>query len=713
MVQSLSIQIENISSRIQQFLIIVLAGVYTTIQSLVPSTIRILPGLDITNQGFGLFVLATGAMIFGKGVGAGSAGLGVIFDQFKVVLDGSSVPNLNLGLLVGTVSLGLGAWLTGFLENGRTGDFVSSSFKGVMSKAEILKVGRKTLVSIVGLGITSNFTYAFGAQLIEGGNIFGAITYFLTTFLEDSFVLILTVPISLLAFDITNVYNEKKSNFIEQLNQKVDYKIEVSQSAEILKVSLPETSLVQGKWTPVVVEFMNPSTEKKQYQVEAVFTTKFYPHTDKTPQLKPGEGWKQTFFVLPSKQSSVYGRIRITSNNDIQYKSSNPDESIVEITANSRDPNTIIGSLIGLSGVNFGILGISVIWDQVLSFFSNPELLLSQFQSTVSTLSEVIFAEILLFISLLLWTVFRTKKEKTQFSQKISFSSDLDDQLIQSLKANSIRIMLKKYGNGLTSVFRVLIGISSLGLIIFLGNQGYQVITNPTYTVTNQELLFGLILGMIISWVLGFRGLQIITEMNLKNAAYNNNPDDFVQEFKPVGDINENEPNNFLFKVINTSDLPGIRIKFESTDSIAPPLIELHIEPGEIAQFKVVVTPNTGNHKILALAYPLFDKKKKYVNFDESEPFAKQELSFAVNSKGVLGMSKKQQSQLKGITALLTGFTGLLAVINQIVPGSNNFTIILDNLPALLSLQIPILGAYFSLNSTLKNWLIKSGENDL
>ncbi len=692
--------VQSMDARFKQLASVVLATVYTTIQNLAPESVTVVPGFDIGGKDFGLFILATGAMAFGKGVGSASASLGVLLTEFQPVLQGQPLPPINLGLILETVTLALGVWLAGFLENGKVGDFIPNNFSELFSLKEITKVIRKGIVAVVGIALAGNFTFIYGSQFVEGGSFETANVVFLQQFITNASILLITVPVSMFAFDAYEAFNRKKEEIKEMLNKKITYRIEVEESAEFLNVSLPETSFVQGQWVPIEVTIMNPSQEKKAFQIEGVFTTKFYPHMDKTPVLKPGEGWKQTFFVMPGKQNKVSGRIRFTTLKSKEYKYSDPEETIVEIEGQTRSPTSLINSLLGLSGINFGVLGASVVWEQTLEYLSNPQQILSEIQRSFNELFGIIVAEVTLFIGLVGGMYFRSKRKSEQFQQKLSFAGDLDDQSLEELTERAFRRAMARYGPYLTSIFRAAILLATLGFLGYFGFQGFQIATGQEEQVAQDETVFTLGASMIGIWIVGFRGLDIINRLNLKTIVDPSQKNNFIIDFRPNGEIRENQPVEIIMKAINTSENPGMRIKFEGTDSIAPPLIELHIDPGATAQFKVVLTPNQGiDHQILALAYPFFTKNKKYLDFDETEPFAKQIIHFKAVPQTSMGISKDQQDQLKKMGSLVVGATAILAVVNQIFPIGDIYEAITTNAPTIVGMQIPFFAAYYRISS--------------
>ncbi len=695
---------QDLDARLKQITTVVLAAIYTTITDLAPDSITILPNVEISSDGFGLLILGTGAMIFGKGIGASSAGLGVLFNEFKVVLDGSPLPSINLGLIFSTLTLSFSTWLTGFLENSRVGDFIPEEFGELKSRKEITKLVRKTLVSIVGLSLANNLVYAYGSQLIENAPIGTATPLFLESFLRDAVLLTLGLPVVLIGFDMIEIYNAKKARILEELNKQIVYKIEVMKSAEIINVELPETSLIQGKWTPIVVEIMNPTERKIAFNIEAVFSTKFTPHMDKTPALEPGKGWRQTFFVLPRKQDKVIGRIRFTESKPPKFKYSDPDETIIEIEAKTRNPSGFTSAIVGLSGMNFGVLGLSVIWEQILEYVSNPNLLLKQVEETIQVIGNVIIAELVLFMALISAQVVNLQRKSKEYTTKISFSNDLDDQVIEEIAQKGLRVILAKYGNFATTLFRGLIGLSTILIIGFFGREAFISATQPNYEVVSNSQVAFIGAGAIAIWIVGFRGLQIMNELTQKSTVATRTDDKFILDFKPLGDIQFDKPVEAIVRVRNISEYPGIRIKFESESSIAPPIVESHIRSGEIAQFKIVMTAVQGaSREVLALAYPLFDAKERYLPFEETEPIARQEIFFEATGQSALGVSKDQEKKLKTIGIIVTGFTGIITAFGQIFQIGSAVDFIADNASTILGLQVPFLAAYYRISSFIKN----------
>ncbi len=703
-------ELEDLDARFKQIATVVMAAVYATIKDLAPDSITILPNVVINSESFGLLMLGTGALIFGKGIGATSAGLGVIFDEFKVVLDGQPLPAINIGLIFSTVALSVSTWLTGFLENARIGDYIPENFQEIFSGRELVKVSRKTVVSVVGLSLANNFFYAFGGQLMEGAPIGNATMLFLTAFLRDAILLVVGMPILLISYEFIEVYNQKKERIIEELNKDILYKIEVMKSAEIINVELPENALKEGVWTPISVELMNPSKKKTAYNIEAVFTANFYPELDATPVLDPGMGWRQNFYVLPRKQEKITGRIRITPKKPKKFKFSEPEETIVEIEANSRKKGGPLVALLGLSGLNFGALGLSLVWEQIQEYVKNPNLLQKQVLESLQVISNVLIAEILLFIGAISTQYFMAKRKSKVYSSKISFASDIDDQKIEAVKEKALKLFMKKYGKPLAIMFRSLIGIGTIITFAYFGYNAFMISVNPDSRLSSNNdfaIISAIGLGL---WVFGFRGMQILNEITTGKSTRNAN--NFIREFIPLGNIEANIPTEVILRIVNISEYPGMRVLLKSDSAISPPMIELHTEPGELAQVKIVLTADMGDSQnILALAYPFFDKNKKLIPFEEAEPLAKQEIDFKITPPGTMGMSKEQEKKVKTVGAMVTGFAGILTVLGQVLQIGNTFDFIINNAPTILALQVPLMAGYFRVSSLLKR--SKAGGIDL
>ena len=146
----------------------------------------------------------------------------------------------------------------------------------------------------------------------------------------------------------------------------IEVHVPQEEGIEVLSVELVDKALTIGAWTAVRLKFKNVLTKASVFAIEAVSTCKVTPHMDKTRLLQPEEIWTQTFSFLPSKQDTVDVRMRITPKNIQAFKEKETTTTIIEFQANTKNPSSVMGILLGFSGANIGALSISTFWDQII-----------------------------------------------------------------------------------------------------------------------------------------------------------------------------------------------------------------------------------------------------------------------------------------------------------------------------------------------------------
>ncbi len=693
---------EAIESRAKQIATVVLAFVFTTIESIAPD-LTVIPGIEISGQNLGIFIPASGAIIFGKGVGAGAAGLGSLANEFKNVLTGEPINGLySIGVLLNAASLSIGTLTAGLLGTPEGEDFLPKNLKQTFfGLQEWASVGRKTLGSVIGVGMTGNFLYAYGSQIQEGASIAGGTVFFLQLFIRDTIVLVTTLPVMFISYDIFQMLKQRKAEILETLLKQVNWKITDSEPGlEVLSVKLPESSMIQGKWVPVLLVFRSLRDEPTAYNIEGVATTKITPMKDKTPPLKKGEKWIQSFFVLPSKQKVVNARFRILPVMKPKFRHIEAEDTIVELEAKTRDPQGFMNTLLGFSGLNFGVAGAGVVWDKVIELVNNPDQIINSITGGAQLVFSTIMIEVGLFIPVVLLMYRNATKVTDEHKMKLSFSNDIEDQKIQELPEKLMNRLIERYAGKAKFVIYTAMALGTLGGIGYLGFQGFKVFTEPGYAIANADLIAPGIAIIIGSWIVGIKGDDALRKLNLLKEEVTPGTNHFVVDFKPLAKFQQNVPNPIILTVYNPSSTPGIRVTFEGQDNISPPMLELHIKPREKAQAKIVVTP-TGKdgRKILALASPLFDENEEYLDAQETEPYGKQELEFIVQGESSLGVTKDQENTIKKLGAGGVLIGSAITIVNQFLNLGDLSTILTEQGPLLAGAQTPFVYTYFKLQN--------------
>lgn len=682
--------------------ILVLSVLYSAVNQLFAG-LNISTTLTTDNLNVGLFVTATGAIIFGRGSAGAAAGLGEILQEVQKMIAGEGSA-LHLGTVMAAASLAIGTWLTGFL--GRDEQTLPKSFSGIIfSKSQMKKLGIDTIAAIVGTSLTSNFLYVFGSQLQEGASLQGGVPIFLSKFLEDALVILLFVPATLIMFDGVQLFNKKRDAILEALLRKIDVQIPVNKAGvDEISVSLPQRSLTVGLWSPIVLKFTNTRDKVAAYSMEAVSTSKLYPHKDQSKKLQPGETWIQTFFALPSKQDSVNIRMRIIPEVKRKFKEVISEETIVEFEATTRSQTSLMNTLVGFSSINGVLLGGAMVWDKVLEFFADYQTFLEQLKNASKLMFATAAVEVLIFGGAIGGMFYKQKKKLADAPLKLSFSNDIEDQTYQEIIESKFAKWVERYKTKLIPLSKYTVYVAAVVTLIVFSREAFLVLTDPSYTPENPEYVLYSIVILLVSWIFGMRGMELLHELGImKKSPYTFKKGSVITKFQPLGQFQEGVPTSVVVIAKNPSKDNGIRIKLEGFDTISPNIVELHIAPNETSQFKIAVTPlRKEKQDILALVYPLFDKDGEYVDFNEAEPFERQEISYEVVGQTSLGVTKKQADTLKKFGGFGGMITGALLIVNQYVNIPDFEQLIRDNAPYLAAMQAPFVYAYFTVSNRLK-----------
>lgn len=181
-------------------------------------------------------------------------------------------------------------------------------------------------------------------------------------------------------------------------------------------------------------------------------------------------------------------------------------------------------------------------------------------------------------------------------------------------------------------------------------------------------------------------------------------PGEVILDFKPVKPFQEGTANDVIITAQNPTKENGLRIVFQGQDTISPLMVELHAAPGEVINFKISVTPlHKETSDILAVVYPFVDENSNLLNFDESEPIARQDINFVTSAQTSLGITKSQQKSLLRVGGLGTVLGLLVTFINELFPDYPEIgDLIRENGPYLALIQAPFAYVYFYYQNKLK-----------
>jgi hypothetical protein len=429
-----------------------------------------------------------------------------------------------------------------------------------------------------------------------------------------------------------------------------------------------------------------------------------YPDTDSTSLLKPEGTWVQTFYILPSKQNDVNLRVRITPKTAEKYQDHIHEQAVVEINAKTKNPSSMTASLLGFGGVNFGVVGISAAWDKIVTALGNPQALIQELVAQLQVIWTTVVAEILLFIPIITYMWRKSLQGDDKGGLRLGFTRGFDLEGVQGRAGSIFSKFRDRMGGQVRQVSLILIGLGSVAGVGYFGFEAYQMLTIPNYQILNPELIFGLSIGLLGTWLLGLRGGDLLKALGIGElASWQYDKDNTILSFKPLTPLQIDTPTEIMVTAHNITDQPGVRIVFQGFDSISPQVVELHIDPGTETEFKIAVTPLKKEfQELLAISYPLFDQDHKYIDSEEAEPFAEQEIQYEVQGQTSLGITKDQQNKLKtGV-----GAGGFLAIVytfvGQFVPLPDFGEFLAENGVVFTAIQAPFLYAYFYFSNRFK-----------
>ena len=672
-----------------------------------------------------IFVPAIASILFGKLIGAaGAAGGEFVNTTGTTLLTPNSVSaassqtlisGLDLTNIILMVSGFIGAWVVGSLTekpNARWDTF-TARFTDIQTWSRLFT---NTLGSVIGLGMFDSLLSAYGIALNNNQGIDVATTNFVQSFLLNSLILVIFIPITLLLYEFGDILVQMKAHAKDKSLRKVAKNVQKEDAVTVISARLTDNALAEDIWTPISIKFRANLNQETIYKIEAVSTANYYPAFDSTKPLKKGDVWSQKFFIMPSKQKNVEFKVRITPaiQNLGEAEQENVAETIFTCNAKSYNPNSNSATLVLFSIINSIMVGASVLWNRLIQFNVNSTI--TSFQNSLPVVLSTGGLEVIILVPIFMYLRRRWTKSDSE-SLTVGFGTDLSERsqrVYQNISSN-VSNFLDYFGTKLQRSIKLFLVFVTTVSALLLGVDGYNAIVQTNYfknlpSYVSYQLLI-IAVGAIILWLGGYKGIDILRSTGIiEEPKHEIQAGTVLKQFKPNSDFLENSPNEVTFKIVNPTAQKGIRFRFLSQDTISPPLVEMPVPSGGSAIFKTSITPiATGNRNLMVVAYPLFDEKDQYIDENSAEPFTHQFVNYQVQSETQIGISKDQQSKLKKLLLLVVGILALVysggLLSNQLIGGQSTGSLLANNAPYLLALQAPFVYAYFYLQN--KSTLIK------
>ena len=684
--------------------------------SLVPNHPEYAPYINAS-----IFVPAIASILFGKLIGATGAAGGRFLDASGTTLLASTksggvaaqsvLTGLDLTHLILMASDFIGAWVVGSLTEKPAvrWDSFAVRFQDMQTWSRLFQ---NTLGSIIGLGMFDSLLSSYATAVNQGLGVDYATSTFVKIFFLNSIVLVIFIPITLLLYEFGDIIVQMRALAKDKSLRKVAKNVVKEEAVTIISTRLTETALAENIWTPILVKFRANLDQEVTYKIEAVSTANYYPAFDNTKPLKKGEIWEQKFFIMSSKQKNVNFKVRITPaiQNIGEVQQQNIPETIANVTAKSYNPNSNSATLVLFSIINTIMVGASVLWNNLLQF--NVDSALTSLKQSWVVILSTGGLEAVIMVPVLMYLRRRWAMADSE-SLTVGFGTDLSERsqkIYQSIGSN-VGHFFEYFGTKLQRSMKLFLVFVTTVSVLLLGLEGYNDLTIKGYTImySSQLLIIGAL--AIVLWLGGYKGIDILRSAGLiEEEKYEIQEGKVVKKFKPEKDFLANAPNEVTFTITNPTKQNGIRFRFLSQDTVSPPLVEMPVPPGGRAVFKTSITPrDTGTRNIMAVVYPLFDENGGYIDENAAEPYTHQYVNYQVQSETQIGLSKDQESKLKKLLVLVGG---LLVIIygggvfaQQVVGGQSTYTLLSNNTPYLLALQVPFVWAYFYIQN--KSKLIK------
>lgn len=691
--------------------IIVVGFLYTTIEKF-GSSISLNPLNPDAVFNIAVFVPAVAAIIFGSRVGAFGSGMGGLFIEIQNVLAGQeAAAGLPIDAFFTATANFIGAYTTGLLTDKGERITIRNSMKSILKDLNHWKrIGSDTISAVIGVALTTSFLGSLLDQVEKGRAIEDGSSLFLSNFFTNAVVIVLFVPITLWIYDGMTSYLVNKGLKLSKAAKNMNVEVTDEGGVKLLETTLSERPFTLNVWTPLTVKFKNITGRRTRFYIEGVSTARIYPNKDKTKYLEPDEEWTQTFYILPSKSKEVDIRLRFAPRDKvITFKEEIVDDTVVEINAGLIDPSKSKVGLAQFSGINFSVMGFTFIWQDLVRLANDPSAFLNQLSADWTLLGITALFELVIF-SLLLFLLYKlAKRRKTEDKLRLAFSEDIADYDIDdSVKSKGRKILgvFLRYQRYTLVLIKFLIGLAAITSVFYLGYEGYRAYQDPNYQTQFPELV--VLAGGItmVSFVVGIKGLTLLQSAGIKKLpSWMLGKSNVIIGFNPLKNFQEDIPNEIIIRARNPTNKKGIRVVFQGYDTINPPMVDLHIEPNEEVDFKIAITPlEQEPRNILVLAYPFFDENENMIDFEEAEPFDKQEIQYDVMAQTSMGLTKDQKDKLLKVAGLGSVITLALSFVNQFITDVDTvIENIESNLPFFAMLQAPFAYVYLYFQNNIMN----------
>lgn len=676
------------SSAIRSNTVGILTVLYVVL-SLAVRDVTVFPNTGTAEFRLGIFIPALAAIVFGPLNGGLIAGVGNLLIDAYNVLDGTT-PEYDLSRLLGAVANFIGAYFTGWVAQqvrGRTKEhdtLINWRYVLPYTVASILGMGLLTGIGIGYLIVYSYLHFSLNA----------AMSISLTIFFYNSVVLIVFIPISLAVYWSLAKYKA----FIFAIVDKKNRKIKVFKTLEAISIKnilLPKHSLWSEQWSPLTVTIRNNLKREHRFVFESVGNCAIYPTIDVSPPIQPKASFTQTFYVMPRQEESVSIRILVHPEENETFKQQHSNRSIAEIRANTTKVRET-DSLTQFSSVNIIVFILSILWSNVITTLRNGYSSTSE-QWTLVTVIAV--AEIVLFVPFLMLQ-YRTLKQRAALKEEFpqSFISDLTSHRIEKITdvqptQTSLTAQLVQLAARVINLVLILVLIYHSYLYVYQEESGF---------LTGEENLFIIVILLFTLFSELFMHLYFVNPIQHYDIGVHK----VLIAMETKQQFKINEPNEVMLTLTNPTKHKGLRVQLQGKDMISPERLELHLEPNEVAKVKIYIVPTyIGLTELLVIASPLFDKKGKYLDYQEVEPLFYQRIDYETLNETVFGMTEEQFETVKKLGTFGTLIATGLVLISRYIGIDNIILAFRDAIPALFILQIPFVYVYFTLNNRFKSKL--------
>lgn len=669
-------------------LVIILSILYAVI-SLVVNDLSFIPQFD--NQAefrLGIFMPALTAVVFGKLLGALSAGIGNLLIDLYHVYTGE-ITAFGVEHLLGALVNFIGAYITGLLSTK-----IKRKFKSVrifiLQPSTWKDLIQNTFASVIGLALFTGMTIGYGIvwKYLESPITVGSSVSFQIYF-YNTLVLIFMVPISLLTYQIVDIRTELSIRKTDTKNRDIEVILDNSK-IEIEKIWLPNHSFYRNKYTEIKIAFVNTLSETKQFMVELVSysdSDNQIKHTDSIDPKKTGE---VSFFVFVHRnQKNVHLQFLVTPVEKNVFKKNDTRRARAKVKGNSLASSG--DTLTQFSVTNVIVVAGSILWSNVLGIFKDGDTIL---QENGILLLIIILVELLLFIPFIFFEYKKAKEEKKLYEYEMSFSSDLETHEYVKFEEKRKR---KQFGSHTIRFISIFLSVIATLLFFLLFYDTYMDLIEGRTTFFRdyaiQSIYVILFLAILRFWILD--------QMTINTQEGNLDEDEgnFIMQFNPFSQFKINQ--KCLVELELKSPFKnGTRLQFQSVDSISPKYVDIHATNKETAKLRISITPEqTGSRELLILASPLFDKNNKYI--ENSQTILFQKINFISLGETALGLTEDQYERIKQIAQYgVIASASIISVADILNLGVKNILSTLrDLLPYLIILQLPFIYTFYFLRN--------------